>query len=78
MEFKGTKGKWIAKCLFNNWLIVHEESDNIIEIIENKSNAKLISCAPEMFEMLVKIHRITKDEDIKSQVELLVKKATEL
>jgi hypothetical protein len=43
-----------------------------------KANALLISKAPEMLEMLKKIHKTTLDEDIKCQVELLIKEATEL
>lgn len=30
MEFKGTKGKWVAKNLFNNWLIVDEDTDCVL------------------------------------------------
>jgi hypothetical protein len=82
MEFKGTKGKWISKCLFNNWLIVHEESDNIIQISENKANAQLISCAPEMLEMLEKcenwIASCNENAGILNELEQLIKKATDI
>ena len=52
MEFKGTKGKWVAKNLFNNWLIVDEDTDCVLEIRDNEANAKLIASAPELLEAL--------------------------
>lgn len=59
MEFKGTKGQW--KTLFHNsQTFVTSEAHGAICIIphdgkntdEHNSNAKLISCAPEMLEMI--------------------------
>jgi hypothetical protein len=89
MEFKGTEGKWRATRFGLGVTISDIGYDNTSEKIckldihnkkaeEVMANARLISCAPEMLEMLVKIYRTTKDDDIKSQVELLIKKATEI
>lgn len=52
MEFKGTKGKWEAKDLFNNWIIVSKENDYVLNIKGNKANAQLIASAPELLEAL--------------------------
>ena len=90
MEFKGTKGSWSyeitkkghCKISGNNWsnfCKVYTRTDGFSDFKEvTQANAKLISCAPEMLKILVKIHRTIKDEDIKSQVELLIKKATDI
>jgi len=51
-EFKGTKGEWVAKELFNNWIIVNKETDYILNISGNEANAKLIAAAPELLEAL--------------------------
>lgn len=51
MEFKGTKGKWKAKIVFDNWVIV-DEKDNILGIRDNKENSKLIAAAPDLLEAL--------------------------
>ena len=52
--------------------------DDSDKYIKTAADALLISKAPEMLKMLIKIHGITTDEDIKYQVELLIKEATEL
>ena len=56
MEFKGTKGKWeVEEHPLYYWEVV-SETDLICVTGETgeeaKSNAQLISCAPEMLEML--------------------------
>jgi len=99
MGFKGTKGKWILgdkrkgyqfiDCPDSSW---YEMIRVVIEVskktsIEGKYNAKLISCAPEMLDMLKKCslfvehsntHRTFKIEEFKNEIEQLIKKATEL
>lgn len=50
--FKGIqKRKWEAKKLFRNWIIV-DEKDNILNIRDNRTNAKLVAAAPELLEAL--------------------------
>jgi hypothetical protein len=89
MEFKGTKGKWeIYWDIQYPDILISTDEANIATVDswdydttyeeESKANALLISKAPEMLEMLKKIHKTTLDEDIKCQVELLIKEATEL
>jgi hypothetical protein len=90
MEFKGTKGNWSYETTkkghcrvsgndWSNFCKVYTITSCAVDWKKTtQANAQLISCAPEMLEMLVKIHKTTKDEDIKSQVELLIKKATEI
>ena len=52
--FKGTKGKWEAKNLFNNWIIT-DNKDNVLNIRDNEANAKLMAAAPELLEALEEI-----------------------
>lgn len=68
MEFKGTKGDWI-----NTYPIITSEEEDICEIFVHldaymdnsnsiaektaEANAKLISCAPKMLEMLNRIEK---------------------
>ena len=95
MEFKGTKGKWTLSSHENingrmlfvvqndgfdskpNDLMIHITSFSEIET--QKSNALLISKAPEMLEMLIKlqIQGSFRYGDLE-KVELLIKSATEL
>jgi hypothetical protein len=95
MEFKGTKGKWEIKrnpTRFPSSLtdeIVDKNGDVLFKVflanndIEYKANSQLISCAPEMLDMLKEF--ITKcdngmphDEDLYNRIEQLIKKATEI
>lgn len=103
MEFKGTKGKWeLHGCPFKNNVssffvqAVGSHSDNImlpanafgITEIESKYNAQLISCAPEMLEMLIKFSELIDESiDLKNSIPMpifnlnydvqkLIKKAT--
>ena len=64
MEFKGTKGKWVISQDVHVWCNNAKVSDcsnstqatvyREKEINEMKANAQLISCAPEMLDMLEK------------------------
>ncbi len=81
--FRGTKGKWV----FNNECVITTEKNIIGNIIcDNpthslqstlnwEANAKLISCAPEMLEMLIRIKSYQTRED-EYVIEQLIKKAT--
>jgi len=83
MEFKGTKGKWLININHN---IVSETNSPICDVWhfnktdeETKSNALLISKAPEMLEMLQNISRnemIT--PNVRRKADKLIKEATEL
>jgi hypothetical protein len=95
-EFKGTKTEWVSsenKIIKGD--IVVQDNDIIICRLscadyntdnEAKANAQLISCSPEMFEMLNKVliyvdwsyENWTSDDGliIKQQIEQLLKKAT--
>jgi len=53
-EFKGTKGKWKARNLFDNW-IISDEKDLVLNIVDNEANAKLIASAPELLEALIQV-----------------------
>ena len=55
IEFKGTKGPWEVKDLFGNRIIVDSKTDNIIRIVDNEANAKLIAAAPILLAALQKI-----------------------
>lgn len=91
MEFKGTKGKWFIDTELNHInkygskvrVISSDNDEHMIEIYGNKDeddfNAQLISCAPEMLEMLQyfvdeNMLSITGEEMAKQ----LIKKATEV
>lgn len=85
-EFKGTKGKWKVKNLDD--IFINSESGKRLCIIEAngvydykewRENAQLISCAPEMLEMLEKIVFIKDDSDLDfttDSIKQLIKKAT--
>lgn len=87
MEFKGTKGKWTVDIAEDK---VRKEDGNLICVCyhtniinkeESKYNAKLISCAPEILDMLKEISEEMKNEgypEILSKVNNLIKKATEI
>lgn len=73
MEFKGTKGHWSYKAGNVNQLTVvkigdaHEfelEINGKNRIEEEIANAQLISCAPEMLDMLNKFIEAVEDEKI--------------
>lgn len=84
MEFKGTKGKWEVQghplCY---WEVV-SETDLICVTAgeEAEYNAQLISCAPEMLEMLIKVineHKTDRQSwSTILEIEQLIKKATEI
>lgn len=90
-EFKGTKTDWVSsenKIIKGD--IVVQDNDIIICRLscadyntdnEALANAQLISCAPEMFEMLKKVLEINKAHNfdghkVNEQIEQLLKKAT--
>jgi len=87
MEFKGTKGIWQVIHVSNDRGDYHKvmvDNTSICNIttrneIQSEANAKLISCAPEMLEMLIKIEK-NYDKGTQTYIELtnLIKKATEL
>lgn len=91
MEFKGTKGKWVvkrAKRTFpscTKWQIINENEDSLfeVELAESdeamEANALLISKAPEILEMLIRM-RDNEDWDITDLLDLkqLIKEATEI
>lgn len=91
MEFKGTKGKWIynnslqmhsgCRVIFNdNEVLIHKsENKNGLSETEIEANAQLISCAPEMLEMLIKLQTQGSFHygDLE-KLEQLIKKATEI
>lgn len=102
MEFKGTKGKFSVKTCYYSKPIIKIENENrevfaVVPFRDNyvhlhsyeMSNALLISKAPEMLEMLVKIKSFIDDNKDKnymiellnrevSDLEQLIKQATEL
>lgn len=65
-----------------SWLDMRKrtEQQRIDCNIEQQANAKLISCAPEMLEMLIKAKNTLKDvyDCNVEEIEQLIKKATEL
>ena len=86
MEFKGTKGKWVADgtdVLMDDYSSVIQLKHVCESVSENYYNALLISKAPEMLEMLQKVLKINKHHNfnghlINEQVAQLIKQATEL
>ena len=85
-EFKGTKGKWEY---FNGGTFREVQIKKPLKSIcavnpnieEHEANAKLISCAPEMLEMLKDILSGMNNENFEitgDEIENLIKKATEL
>jgi len=95
-EFKGTKGEWFACCaetkphyLFSNdgevticGFIKKQDDGTVLSDEEVRSNAKLISCAPEMLEALkdmvsfAEFHGYTSSTEI-NNARVIIKKATE-
>jgi hypothetical protein len=90
MEFKGTKGEWSYIAGNINQLTVikigdaHEfelEINGKNRIEEEIANAQLISCAPEILEMLEKVCIKLKGNGfpmLQTEIEQLIKKATEI
>ena len=85
-EFKGTKGEWRVKIQPTSTGYVNILNKQKISIATcyggfetTKPNAQLISCAPEMLEMLIKMNN-NNDWQIEDYIEIenLIKKATEL
>ena len=81
-NFKGTKGKWqfvryektfaIETFGITNWTILQ----TITNQPQDEANAKLISCAPEMLEMLELLTNVYSADNIE-KAKQLIKKATE-
>ena len=81
-NFKYTKGKWqfvryektfaIETFGITNWTILQ----TITNQPQDEANAKLISCAPEMLEMLELLTSIYSADNIE-KAKQLIKKATE-
>ena len=95
MEFKGTKGKWNYEkgTYLENTIFFHFNNGEIIKVSnindndeateETKANALLISRAPEMLEILNRIHYDISNRGCLNNVglndiEQLIKEATEL
>lgn len=89
--FKGTKGVWEVTPYINVFcssVRICNIGDLNREItLEDKANAKLISCAPEMLEMLEETFKLTDKLQMPTEFEIsqlrdklfhLIKKATEL
>lgn len=86
MEFKGTKGKWVlgdekyynGNKAFEVWY--GNDGECVAEVVHKIEDAKLISKAPEMLEMLEYLHdRLgTAFTQEKQEIEQLIKEATEL
>lgn len=79
IEFKGTKGKWyLAESDIPQLRVVSEyEVEDICECLL-EADAKLISCAPEMLEMLNRIenYSLLDGSTITYDLQELIKKAT--
>lgn len=88
MEFKGTKGKWVVKHLYDVFIenefgeqICEMPAKEIIRYETWRENAQLISKAPEMLEMLKEIRDQIEDGRTyitKSDIDKLIQEATEL
>lgn len=86
MEFKGTKGEWLADALIDDGIMLRDENctrdiatiwryeDSFLEKQEMQANAKLIACAPEMLKMLIKMRY--RFDNIDLELEELITKAT--
>lgn len=80
MEFKGTKGNWGVYGTSDCVSIENSNAESICAINsitiskeEYQANAKLIACAPEMLEYLIKTrYRL---DNIDLELEQLIKKA---
>lgn len=88
-EFKGTEGKWLFKYVNGFIKIISEENGvNVLDTYNNqkdKSNALLISKAPEMLEMLKELTNQIENEhvsdwllELQDNAKELIKEATEL
>ena len=80
MEFKGTKGKWyrgIGTVVVSMSSQIKVSNALGLTYEEAKANALLISKAPEMLHMLKDIKDYL-GSDKRSEVEQLIKEATEL
>jgi len=95
MEFKGTKGKWFSCCLKTTPHFVFSENGETTICIPIKkqemsqdlsdeqfrSNALLISKAPEMLEFIVSLLSESEDivhDEIKKQAKQLIEEATKI
>ena len=82
MEFKGTKGKWVADgtdVLIDDYSSVIQLKHVCEACPKNHYNALLISKSPEMLEMLQYLNRRGGlGLDIHNKIEQLIKQATEL
>lgn len=90
MEFKGTKGGWFGCADATHEGIYHilSESDDFPTLVartcyapQGAANAQLISCAPEMLDMLIEIvDKYDKDGHLlnvsPSKIKELINKAT--
>lgn len=80
-EFRGTKGKWeikdSTKIVIGKQPICDTWYFGEINIAEAKCNAKLIACAPEMLELLIRLSDFEPLSGSK-EIEQIIKKATEL
>ncbi|AXF52381.1 MAG: hypothetical protein [Caudoviricetes sp.] len=83
MEFKGTKGKWIADA--EKGTVIKSDGNRLCLLYytnyKNKNeipyNALLISKAPEMLDML-KFIKTYGANSLSKEIETLIKQATEL
>lgn len=75
---KHTKGNWKAINLYNNWLIVDEKTDNLVDIRDNETNAKLIAAAPELLDVLQTIENDNNQipDWLWIRIKLAIRKAT--
>ena len=89
MKTKHTPGPWTAVEEYNGWSIKTENGETIAEHMTKgrymgESDAKLIACTPEMFELLDFINdainsnaKINKDSPLHDDIRNIIKKATE-
>jgi hypothetical protein len=76
--FKGTKGKWVHSRI-NAVYALNDECIAITYTNNKEANARLISKAPEMLEMLEKVcHFIDKNKDQNYMVGLLSRGVPEI
>jgi hypothetical protein len=87
MEFKGTKGEWAVSPnavgfiadISDNFAIAKAFDNAFIQKGEMEANAKLIACAPELLEVLVKCINylpIIEYSELIKEAKYLIKKAT--
>ena len=62
MEFKGTKGEWTLHHEHSPKLLVIKEdySEDICECLL-EADAKLISCAPELLNVVIELHTLLEE-----------------